>query len=301
MTIAILAMSCTSEKANNIEDARIIYELKGAVKSVVCETYDIVDIMSGEIIKGDKSESPSFNPLSDNSLGDNSIFSFNVLGEIENLTKFSPDGKIIYGMTNKFNKDNQIIESEISHNSTKSRTLFERDKMGNPIKSKTLDFENKLICESILKLDDSNRIIEGSSSYPADNKSYLSKFEYTDNLKIQSIYDEKGSLILMLKKNNKGKFIEKISYEKEKIAALYDNNDFLITYTVFDESELSRSFKYLNDEKGNIIDAKIYSNGDLDVSYKFEYEYDENSNWIKRVMFENDNPISVTTRSIEYS
>ena len=63
--------------------------------------------------------------------------------------------------------------------------------------------------------------------------------------------------------------------------------------------DTKHTYKY--DEKGNIIEEKIYhSDGRFGNTYTYKYEYDKNNNWTQRIKYKNTIPRRITERIIEY-
>ncbi len=45
----------------------------------------------------------------------------------------------------------------------------------------------------------------------------------------------------------------------------------------------------------------IYNaDGSLDKEFRYEYKYDKENNWTQQIEFNNDEPVLVTEREIEY-
>ena len=58
---------------------------------------------------------------------------------------------------------------------------------------------------------------------------------------------------------------------------------------------------YVYDEKNNVIKKTYYNEKDeIQRSFNFEYEYDNNDNWTKRVAFILDKPGAISIREYEY-
>ena len=67
------------------------------------------------------------------------------------------------------------------------------------------------------------------------------------------------------------------------------------------DGSLLYKYTYKYDKKENIIEKNRYnSNGSLDEKYTYKYEYDKNNNWIQQVVYENNKPIGIKERIIEY-
>ncbi|MRM82250.1 hypothetical protein [Riemerella anatipestifer] len=58
---------------------------------------------------------------------------------------------------------------------------------------------------------------------------------------------------------------------------------------------------YRYDEKGNEIEVKTYNSyGRLESKQAYQYQYDKQGNWIKKTEYEDNKPIQITEREIQY-
>jgi len=127
--------------------------------------------------------------------------------------------------------------------------------------------------------------------------------------------DEDGSPIRLDYKTTDGRYNWSESYE-------YDNNRNLTAVKRFKtESVIDTEGKYTFDENGNVISSEFHRDNKLiskntymcdesnnfqklcigdSVIYTFKYNFDEKGNWIKKIVFENDNPSGILLREIEY-
>ena len=81
-------------------------------------------------------------------------------------------------------------------------------------------------------------------------------------------------------------------YEDTKIAVM--------EYTTFSESsQHTIYYNYLYEFNGDLISTHISSNQGLTVE-TFKYTYDNKNNWIKKVGYTNDKPVTITERTIDY-
>lgn len=299
LLLAIFSLSCSTDEDPNTEDIRLTYDLKGNVKSITCETFDVDAVKFGEVVKGKKGATYPINPIAFNYHGirDNYKIYFTEEGQIKDLTTLYLNDEDNYRLINEFDNHNSIIESKNIDNKTTTKTLYEMTSFGEPSNSKTYDQNNDLITRTFFKYNDDNQLTE-INQYDKDSiLSYKSIIKYEGDLKIQSYYSGDGYFYSSVKINSKGQIIERVTDEKS--IAEYDKNGFLISISVFKDSS-TRTFKYVNDEHGNIIKVDIYRNDDLRESCNLDYEYDKNNNWFKRVMYVDDKPISITIRAIEY-
>lgn len=71
---------------------------------------------------------------------------------------------------------------------------------------------------------------------------------------------------------------------------------------IYDPEDLPvAEITYKYNENGNKIEANLYSSDAVLYSKEtFKYEYDKIGNWINKISFNNNEPIKITERVIEY-
>jgi YD repeat-containing protein len=102
-------------------------------------------------------------------------------------------------------------------------------------------------------------------------------------------YDSKGNLVEV----DNFKAADVID-TKEKYT--YGNNGHLIKSDLLKSDKVLSRSNHKYDEDGNLIELNY---GDSDL-YTFRYSYDFKGNWVKKIVFENDNPSGILLREIEY-
>lgn len=113
--------------------------------------------------------------------------------------------------------------------------------------------------------------------------------------KVTYKYDENGNKIEGNIYFSNGKLDKKVTYK-------YDEKGNIIELNGYNsDGSLLYKYTYKYDKKENIIEKNRYnSNGSLDEKYTYKYEYDKNNNWIQQVVYENNKPIGIKERIIEY-
>ena len=107
-----------------------------------------------------------------------------------------------------------------------------------------------------------------------------------------TIYDEKGNKIEENHYDSDGNLSSKDTYE-------YDEKGNNIERNWYDsDGSLNYKYTYKYDEKGNMIEYN--TDGRFGEKYTYKYEYDKNNNWIQQVTYEDNKPIQITERIIEY-
>ncbi len=87
----------------------------------------------------------------------------------------------------------------------------------------------------------------------------------------------------------------KIKYKYDSKRNLIEINRYNFDGALIDKN----TYKY--DDNGNKIEENNYgSDGTLESKSKYKYEFDKTGNWIKRLDFYFDKPISINERLIKY-
>jgi len=259
--------------------------LKGKVKEVVNSTYE-VETNSGEINKDERvnyifSNGP-FDILTGNG---NSKLIFNENGSMLECKIYKIDGSLHYKVIYSYDKKGYLMEENLydSIGEVKYKSKLKNHTIKNPYLSElveTYDSKGKLIITEEREFDDSGNIIESRTTYietDGDKNSRISKMEYNSNKNL--IREEKISV---------DRVIEYSYNEKDllKSVAMYDSNMRIKDYGY-------KRYEY--NDNGDIVEIETSIN-----KKNYQYDYDENGNWIKRIQFDKGIPSFLTEREIEY-
>jgi len=312
-------------------------ELYGKVKSVKTISYDAIDKF-GEITKGNAPKG-HFYFVVYNKRGDiieSCEFCNN--GTLYTKSTYIHDNegyvlKTINKQT-KFKKKTLVLDNGQIDVSNAYRYII--DKNGN--KKSVLDSIGTFETTSIIKYDDKRNVIEctnytstgkvkSKTTNKYDENNFISEscdYDSVGNLKFKSIYknNSKGNVIELkgIKSDGtivrawtyiydlNGNEIEKKCYispgnfENGKRVSKYDKNGKVIKIQFLPSDGRNcgwNTYKY--DSKGNDKEYIGYnSDGSIEATYSYEYIYDKNGNWIKKIEFKNRFPQVVTERQIEY-
>jgi len=281
LIILALLTSCKKGTTNkNNKNDLGSFELMGKVKSIETHQYK-PKVLDGIIAKGE---------IDNNWLAVQSLNEFNHKGNILKTTIF------------KDNKENSVLtysydgEKLIEKNSKFGRWLSEE---GYYPRDSMIYGRNGLI-ESIIRFDDSLKYIRNKRTY---NKKNL--------LTIDSVFD----------KSNEVDEIENFEYDSvgnilEKKNTLFGKNITISNFSVYKYDTLSRKiesrfYRYgaldrrwvseYNEFDDILKEIKYYSEGStVEYSYKYVYEYDDQKNWITKIVFKNDEPTEYLKRKIIY-
>jgi hypothetical protein len=187
---------------------------------------------------------------------------------------------------------------------------------------------------NILELKDCMLFEENFNNSLRLQTSSITKYLYDGlSLKEKNEYDKNGGLFQKWKytTDTKGNILKEISYNKlgvenYRYVNKYDKlNNLIESIRYYPNSTKQDKFQYgsnVNDKSEELTNGSdeilskikhddgtfhIYKKGLLIQfnntvnDYTYKYSFDDNNNWIKRIEFENDKPIKITKREIEYN
>ncbi len=228
-------------------------------------------------------------------------YQYNNHKNIIEVKYFNPKGKLLFKREYIYNDKEMLIE--ISRHafipSLKDRerhVIYKYCENGLLAEIDYYDRRGSLKQKTINKYDEKRRKIESFeySSYGSLRYSITYEYDEFDNMVQTNRYKHYGSFNDTQKTytyDNNGNLIEESKYE------LYQKS----TGPFSSINRLSRIMNYIYDENGRLI-RKTFNklDGGFLASYAYEYDYDKQGNWIKRIQFENGVPRYILIREIEY-
>lgn len=141
---------------------------------------------------------------------------------------------------------------------------------------------------------DSQGILFGTGKYSYKEDGELARLNYkssdgTFNWSEAYKHDAQGNVIEVTRFK-----LEEVIDSKEVYS--FDEYDNLSSSTYYKKGELIAKNNYNYNAEGDFTELN-YSD---DSVFSYKYNYDEKGNWIKQIVFENENPSGVLTREIEY-
>jgi hypothetical protein len=271
LLLVILSGCNSAEKKNHLKELG----LKGKVKSIHEVRYNAVEKF-GQIEKGDIVRGP----------GVEKMYIFNELGnkiEVIDYTSYrTPLLKWVYNYDDK----NRLIEQD-------QISLWD---------SIYLSYKWKMIYDLNDKLSEINYFTpEGS----LDGKR-LYKYSNEGNKIEEQAYNKEGALEFCifqkfdrLKNPIEEGYTEGLDTTKSTSKYL---NGFPVEKVMLDsEGEASYYWKYKYDKNGNIIEERQHDkNGRMTTKTTYTYEYDNENNWTKQIIYVNGKSKIVISREIEY-
>jgi YD repeat-containing protein len=254
------------------------YDLKGAVKSVRISSFKAVgnldDIKQGIQLN-------SF-PHSNN------LTLFNESGKITEEIYFNLDDSLRFKYVLTYDENERLIRNESFHDdySERTRTNYKYDEQGKLIEevhyARILKKTTGLILnhKKTFSYDENGNLIEENFSngnpYFDQKKTY--KFDDNANLTNQLDLDADGQL-------------------KDKSMYKYDEHGNKTEFTYRDVGGAITTFLYKYDANGNLIEEGTKGSS---IKTSYEYDYDNQGNWIKKIQFSSKNAECIVIRVIEY-
>ncbi|MGZ0016804.1 hypothetical protein [Yeosuana sp. AK3] len=249
----------------------------------------------------------------------NKIEEYTDFGELKKVEYFDNYGELLQTNVIDYNKNQKFIKSVSINKSNKSKIIqtSEYDSINNT--SELTVFVNDTIDhETTFYYGQNDYQIKRISVKENDTTEVNSEYAFDDNDKIlSSTQKEKGnnkSMITNLfkydKNNNliessyKTEWMEMISETEWKDGRIFKQTSYTISADLKKHTDNITEFDILY----NPINSKEFEDSKLNRELKFDYEFDENGNWIKKnvSMKEHFNhskefvPIYVDTRKISY-
>jgi hypothetical protein len=215
------------------------------------------------------------------------------------------------------------------------RLIYKHDSRGNTIEEHVYQYSEVLLRKHINKFDESDKLIESSvldGSGNVSNKIVIQP-EVDGGQFITTFTTVRGGFVKTMECiiNKEGDTLEYVQFNNRslvrKVSHQYDNTNRVettedkpiekerrITHYKYDDRnnvseqvELDGSLLILSketfsyDEKNNLAEIRTYGiMGSLVDLVSYSYEYDKESNWTKRVTYQNKTPVTVTLRQLEY-
>jgi len=332
MIICLSIFNCSKPTSSFSEKNDVSnYGFHGKIKSVKSELFNLIPekdtFRIGEKINGMSSDR-------------NSLLEFNQLGNLVSSKEFLTNGnvseEIIYTydinsrLTNRKEIDNygkgSFYDNEFLYNSKDSVTQWiisnkdfkrihkiERDENNRPIKSEVIqndtvfntysvkyDLNNNAISENEFRFNDIpvKLLARSFNKQNLKEKEQVVEYKTWDTLIYENryFYDKNKNLILE-------KFIIENDSTYEEITYDYHSNRELKTIRTTPKG----NYKYFTiqtqkyNEKGDLIENLMEpSDGKPKTVWKYQYKYDSSENWIEKVNYKDNKPLSILKRTIEY-
>ena len=331
--LIILVTYCFSCSDSVLKDNDLLKEnLGGKVKSVVTKSYKAIDKF-GEITKGASVyDREYYDPIEDQYL--NTKLVYNEMGNLLENNMFYGE-EFIAKQIIKYDENDKVSSLNLydSEGDIDSKVVNMYDENGNLSELKTFDSKGNLEKTIVYKYGDSNRKVEANIILPISD--YIEKhyFKYKINEKGDIVLQERyidmsdfnkdtpmlllDSIAFVNKKNTETKLFRShvVINQKDQSNTVFstlkevykrkfnDNNDLTeIDKRTYDEMKIE-DLGYLPDELIGLTDeelSQVVITTSNDTKHVFNYKYDKNRNWIEKTVYENNIPIIIIEREIEY-
>ena len=249
----------------------------------------------------------------DGSLQESESYKIDNRGNRIDWSTYKGDGTIQWHYSSEYDNQGNVLESNSYFlGNLKKRHTYKYDDKGNAIEETLYDGEGKMKWKELLTYDTKGNVIEvsdykGTGAFNArymyfydDKGNVTEEREYptetaTKYKKTINKYDADNNLIEISKTNENGKPTYYAKMDK------YGNHTADITYRPDGKilEKITQDYKY--DDKGNITEQKRYfADGTLDEKKANIYTYDKQGNWFINITYENDKPVRITERRVEY-
>lgn len=293
--------SCNSSKKENDWDKN---DIKGKVKSITEISYEakdrfgkiekisrkrkydfIYDYQKKYDIEGYMIENKEFN--SDGSLKSKIIYKYDDMGKLIEGNENNSDGSFLKCYINIYNDKGVIIETNYYNTigNIETKYTYKYDKRGNKIETNEYNSDGNIETKYIYKYDDKGNKVE-ENKYNSDG---ILKTKY------------------IFKYDNKGYLLEKNTFYSEGLETItkYDYQFDDIRNKIISKNYLYENYSYkvvdIFDKSGNEVETIFYDEYEVITShYTYEYEFDEQKNWIKKIEFKNQTPTYLLEREIVY-
>ena len=267
LLLIIFGFTNKSKKKTDFEDLK----LNGNVKSIIENTYKAEEKF-GEISKGEK-----LITLIDT---ENHTIIFNEQGNIVEEKNHLIYYKIQQIYDNQNNKE--IVNTYDKNNKLTSQTKYKYDSNGNFIEYNQY-YEGKLVHKGKFKYDDEEKPIE------------------------HNFYDQTGKLQSKRKNIYKNKeIVDSKDYDGDgnlefQTVFEYDSNGNETKMTNFNSlGDINQKIMYKYNSENIVIESiDLYNN--ISKKEKYKYIFDSNKNWIQKIVFEDEIPMKIIERNIQYN
>jgi len=196
------------------------------------------------------------------------------------------DGQLQFYYQNTFNnKGNKIADVRFDPDGKVNKKYeYKYDSAGRRIEQNQYTINGSLIRKIIYTYDAKGNLTE-DNSYDPDGK-FDKKYTYT--------YDDTGNVTEDNSYDTGNNLLKKITYKYDNAGNKTESSRFSA------RGDLEKKFIYKYDRKGNMVEETDRSSDGTRVTYQYTYEFDRNENWTKKITSNDDKPVNVIVREIEY-
>lgn len=233
------------------------------------------------IIKGEKIQKGK-QAICEDFIVSQPYFAFDEQGYITHHTEYGPKNEVVsketYTVVNpgktrkayKYNPKGELI----------STTEYEYNDLNQLVTNTEFDASGSKVSELAYTYNDEKQMIKQVSiHFPTDHHS-LYTARYENGLLTEETME--GSVYMHIK--------NKFDAKGNVIESLYYSASDSLEYTIYK--------KY--DDKANMTEYRFDNGDDVPLTESYQYEYDKQGNWTKRIIFEEQKPQCIIERKITY-
>ncbi len=226
---------------------------------------------------------------------------------------YKGDGTLEWNYNREYDNQGNLIESsEYYRGKLKSRHTYKYDDQLNIIEENFFEGDGRIKLKEVFTYDDKKNMIQvidynrngnyqSKYTYKYDSKGNQIEERAYDNeksdkyKKLVTKYDAENNPIEVTQYSESGKLVYQCKLDTR------GNHTLDITYDKAGKVVEKISQKYVYDEKGNQIEnVRFDAKGKPTVKSKYIYSYDTEKNWFIKFCYENDKPIRIMERMINY-
>lgn len=249
----------------------------------------------------------------DGQMVDSASYKVDSKGNRIDWNTYKGDGSVEWNYNREYDiKGNMIESNEYYLGVLKTRHTYKYDDKQNVSEENVFEGDGRVKLKELFKYDDNRNVVEITDfdksggfkarfTYAYDTRgNQVEEREYdSENAarykKIVTKYDADNNVIEVTRYNEKGKVNYHCRLDK------WGNHTLDITYKP-DGSILEKiSQKYVYDSHNcETENDRFNAKGKLAMKTRNIYSYDENGNWIMKIVYENDKPKRITERRFDY-
>lgn len=246
-------------------------------------------------------------------LDDSSTYLVDERGSRIDWTTYTADGTKVRDFISEYDTRGNLLESnEYVKDKLNFRHTYRYDDKSNDIEERGYDEKGRLTWKETLEYDTKDNLIEVVDYGPRDSFEARYKYKYDDKNRlieedeyrsetsdkhktVVNKYDVKGTLVEVKNFDEKNQLIHHATMDNDELHVID------ISYKPNGDINKMTNRKHKYDSRSNEAEETIYdADGKVVLKYIYEFEYDKAGNWIKKTIFENDKPVEVSERKINY-
>lgn len=245
------------------------------------------------------------------------VYEYSTNGSLIGIKAFNSKAQINWEIQNKYDaKDRLITHTSINDKGRKNYySVYAYDENDNRTQEIRYNLNDEIIFTHVYRYDNLHRKVEemefdafnhlaSKKNYYYHKKGYIEK-KYDFTFKAKNEIDDVTTITFDKNKNIIEKMLtDAIGNVLKKQTFKYNSKNQLLSSSYSDfQNEYHHNMKYRFNLKGNISGGsnKTVQNDELTVEkYYYQYLYDKQGNWVKRIRIVDDKQTKIEERKLEY-